>query len=363
MVNNKIVNHLCFLFFLFLVFTACDDMKDKERDPGSGSGSDEVFILSEGLINMNNSALAKYDPETGMVVSDYFLQVNKRGLGDTANDMEIYGSKLYIVVNVSSCVEVVDVNTGKSLKQIPLFSGKNIAREPRNICFDAGKAYVCSFDGTVSRIDTTSLQVEAVISCGRNPDGICATGGKLYVSNSGGLNFPDYDNTVSVVDVASFVETHKITVGVNPYTILPDSEGDVYVVSRENYGEEPYKFQKINTKTGEVRDFDGIHALNFTIHNDTAYIYSYNYAAGSSWVKTFDCRTEQVISDHFITDGTELDTPYGINVNPLNGDVYLTDAKSHVVWGDVLCFDRYGQLKFRINEVGLNPGKVVFKYH
>ena len=36
--------------------------------------------------------------------------------------MGIYGSKLYIVVNVSSQIEVVDLQSGKSVKQIPMLS-------------------------------------------------------------------------------------------------------------------------------------------------------------------------------------------------------------------------------------------------
>ena len=30
-----------------------------------------------------------------------------RGLGDTANDLAIYGSKIYIVANVSSTIEII----------------------------------------------------------------------------------------------------------------------------------------------------------------------------------------------------------------------------------------------------------------
>jgi DNA-binding beta-propeller fold protein YncE len=108
------------------------------------------------------------------------------------------------------------------------------------------------------------------------------------------------------------------------------------------------------------QSFSDISALNFTIHNDTAYIYNFDFNTQSCWVKVFDCTTEKIISDQFITDGTELSTPYGVDVNPLNGDVYLTDAKSFTVWGDVLCFDKTGKLKFSINEIGLNPNKVVF---
>ena len=38
----------------------------------------------------------------------------------------------------------------------------------------------------------------------------------------------------------------------------------------------------------------------------------------------------------------------------------MTEAYNFVIWGDVLCFDSEGKLKFRLNEIGLNPNKVTF---
>jgi YVTN family beta-propeller protein len=359
------VRERCFVLVLGvgLFLTSCDDMDDKLK-PEINTGAAEptqLYILSEGLFNMNNSTLASYDLNSKTLVSDFFLTVNKRGLGDTANDMGIYGSKMYVVVNVSSQIEVLDVKSGKSLAQIAMKNEKGIAREPRYIEFYAGKAYVCSFDGTVAKIDTSTLKIETFVQCGKNPDGICVANNKLYVSNSGGLSFPDYDNTVSVIDINTFTEIKKITVATNPGKIHADSEGDVYVVSRGDYGANPYLFQRINSKTDTLEDtFEDIQALNFNIHNDTAYIYNFDFTNQTCWVKVFDCKTEKIISENFITDGTELSTPYGVDINPANGDVYLTDAKSYTVWGDVLCFDRHGKLKFKINEIGLNPNKVVF---
>jgi YVTN family beta-propeller protein len=351
------------LLSLFLL-CACDDMHDKMRteDDLSVTETTRIYVLSEGLINLNNSSLAMYDFSVGTKSSDYFLTANKRGLGDTANDMGLYGSKLYVVVNVSSQIEVLDAGTGLSLKQIPFFNEQNTARQPRYVDFHEGKAYVCSFDGTVAKIDTSTLQIEGLVNCGRNPDGICIANGKIYVSNSGGLNFPNYDNTVSVVDIASFQEIKKIPVGLNPYKIASDSEGDVYVVTRGNYGNTAYRFHRINTRVDEtVQDFDNIRLLNFTIHNDTAYMYHYDYSTGRNQIMTFDCKTETLITDRFITDDTKLVTPFGIDVNPINGDVYITDGKSYLTWGDVLCFNKMGKLKFRLKEVGLNPNKVVFR--
>ena len=50
----------------------------------------------------------RYSFSNGTQTPDYFKKINKRGL-DTANDMAIYGSKLYVVVNVSSQIEVIDL--------------------------------------------------------------------------------------------------------------------------------------------------------------------------------------------------------------------------------------------------------------
>ena len=214
---------------IILLFS-CNDMKDVPTPdylPDTKGETGKMFVLSEGLFNMNNSTLGCINFENRSIDYDFFSILNNRGLGDTANDMKLYGSKLWIVVNVSSQVEVVDARIGISLRRIPFLDNNGEARQPRYIAFHKSKAYICSFDGTVARIDTSSLAIEAVTTCGRNPDGIAVANGKLYVSNSGGLDIPNYDNTVSVIDLNTFTETKKITVGINPYKIEADSQGDV----------------------------------------------------------------------------------------------------------------------------------------
>ena len=346
-----------------LLLYSCNDMHDVERAVTlpETQQTGRMLILSEGLFYANNSKLASYNFETKELNTDYFLTKNKRGLGDTANDMILYGSKLYIAVNISSQIEVVDVNTGFSLKKIPLFNEKNVSRQPRHLVCQDGKVYVSCFDGTLVRVDTTNLEVDGITSCGRNPEGLCIAAKKIYVANSGGLDFPKYDNTVSVVDIKTFREIKKITVGKNPYIIHSDSQDDVYVTSRGDYGNNTYRFQKIDSYIDEVvQDFNGLNALNFTIFEDKAYLYNFDFATNKNWVKVFDCRSETIINKNFISDNTELNIPYSIQVNPFDGDVYITNSPGYTVWGDVLCFDKSGKLKFRLNNIGLNPNTILF---
>lgn len=328
---------------------------EPEPEPQPDAYANGMYILNEGLFQMNNSTLSYYDFTTGKLTENIFLDVNHRGLGDVGNDMKRYGSKLYIVVNNSNIVEVVDVKTVQSLKTINL-SGK----QPRQVAFLDDKAYISCFDGDVVRIDTASLEVEATVHTGPNPDGICACNGKLYVCNSGGLSYPNYGNTVSVVDPATFTVVKDITVAVNPTRVKGYSDRYVYVVSNGNYGDVPYTFQKIDCQTDEIVKNYNLEVLNFDIHQNLAYVYSYNYSTMTSWIKVLDLETDEIVKEQFISDGTQLKTPYGIKVNPLNGDVYITDAGTFTTNGDVYCFDKDGKKKFSF-EAGLNPSAMAFR--
>lgn len=328
---------------------------EPEPEPQPDAYANGMYILNEGLFQMNNSTLSYYDFTTGKLTENIFLDVNHRGLGDVGNDLKRYGSKLYIVVNNSNIVEVVDVKTVQSLKTINL-SGK----QPRQVAFLDDKAYISCFDGDVVRIDTASLEVEATVHTGPNPDGICACNGKLYVCNSGGLSNPNYGNTVSVVDPATFTVVKDITVAINPTRVKGYSDRYVYVVSNGNYGDVPYTFQKIDCQTDEIVKNYNLEVLNFDIHQNLAYVYSYNYSTMTSWIKVLDLETDEIVKEQFISDGTQLKTPYGIKVNPLNGDVYITDAGTFTTNGDVYCFDKDGKKKFSF-EAGLNPSAMAFR--
>ena len=367
MMKKKIIGLLGILLSLVV---ACDDLEDKFVFPDGEQviiqdyGTAEMYILSEGLFNLNNSTLARYSFETNACMPDYFRTMNRRGLGDTANDMDIYGGKLYVVVNVSSTVEVIDLHTGLSVGQVPFVAEDGSSRQPRAVAFDRGKAYVCSYDGTVARIDTASLQVEALAEVGRNPEDLCVQDGKLYVSNSGGLDWEGIgvDRTVSVVDLDAFREVKQIEVGPNPGKILAGQAHTVWVAT---YGEEiekgDYHLVKINTQSDAVEAVYDEPVMDFAIDYDIAYLYNYDYQTNSSSFKVFDLVSGTVVREQFITDGTHIERPYAIAVNPYSSNVYITEAYNYQVEGDLLCFTPEGKLMFRLNGVGLNPNTVLFR--
>jgi len=353
--------NVCILVLLAALFAACsdsDDLIDPTELPPSET--QKILVLCEGMWNYDNSTLAFYDLKSKTTDLDYFTTVNKRGLGDTANDMIKYGSKIYIVVNESGTIEVIDAATGRSLQQIEMkektTEGKEINKQPRYAAAYGGKVYVTSFDNTVTRIDTVSLAIDGSVAVGRNPEGICIKNGKIYVANSGGLDFPDYDHTVSVIDLKSFEEIKQIEVGLNPYQVFADNQGDVYVSVRGNYTDIAPSFKKISPSY-EVSAIANLTVSEFTIVNDKAYIL-YNEWGKESEVKVYDCKTEKVVSENFVTDGTAIPNGYKITADAYSGDVYVTTS-DYTASGNVLCFDNKGECKFTLPSVGIGPNKII----
>lgn len=347
-----------------LLFSGCIKENPKNENTGEPSefltGIEAIMILNQGTFNMNNASISYYDVENRTLLQDYFTYQNNRQLGDVANDIKMYGQKIYIIVNNSSQLEVMDIK-GKSIKQMPLFNANQEPRQPRNITFHQGKAYVCSFDGTVVKIDTASLTIEGFVQVGKNPEDLCVANHKLYVANSGGLDFINYDKTVSVIDLNSFSVIKTIEVMLNPNQIMAGNDGNVYLLTRGNYSDIKYGFQKISTITDSVvHTYAGVEAMNMAISGNTAYLYDYNSWGENPfvWIKTFDLQTGTDIRNPFITDGTKITAPYGIHVDDKTGNVYITDANNFTASGKVYCFDASGKKLFSL-DAGITPSKIL----
>ena len=88
----KAESRLVALLAMLFMFVACSE--DDNNPPVSGGMSGGVYyVLNSGDWKSNNSSITRYDASTGAVTQGYFESVNGRKLGNTANDMIIYGGK------------------------------------------------------------------------------------------------------------------------------------------------------------------------------------------------------------------------------------------------------------------------------
>src|SRR6218665_841358 len=164
---------------------------------------------------------------------------------------------MYVVINVSNKIEVLEAKTAKRIKTINL-------ENCRYVTFKDGKVYASSYAGPVvldpnaplgkvAEIDTISLSIKREVVVGYQPEEMAIVGNNLYVANSGGYRFPNYDRTVSVVDLNTFTETKKIDVAINLHHVAKDDDGDLYVSSRGDYYTVPSSLFLVDSKTGTVK--------------------------------------------------------------------------------------------------------------
>ena len=342
------VKSIALLAVLF-AFAACSESEDVPTVPEQVSG-DVYYVLNSGDWKSNNSSLTMYDASTGEVVQGYFELVNGRKLGNTANDMIVYGSKMYIAVSGEGTIEVADLNA-KSLKQI------ECSAQPRYLAAHDGKVYATYYDGHVARIDTVSMQVDAKVKVGRNPERLAVCGGKLYVANSGGMDYNTelgYDNTVSVVDLVAFAETAKIEVACNPAVVV--AADDVYVASYGNYYDVPSTLQHISA--------DGVASVVEECSNMTELCYSAGRLYG--FFSSYDANWNATITylSYGVADKSvdspwikESFLPVPYKVCPA-GEYVCVTSSDYMNDGDVYLYDKDGMLAFGIS-AGLNPVKVV----
>lgn len=358
----KSIKILSALAVLTVLINACKKNDTTPAAPVQLTPAIGEYILSEGGFNGNNTKLSFYNNATNTVVGDFFAQQNPgtAGLGGVGNDMIVYGSKLYVIMNVSSNVTVLNVSNATLIKRIPFVNGA-IDKQPRYAVGSRGKVYVTSYDATVSVIDTSSLTIVKTIPVGPNPEGIAASDNYLYVANSGGLNLVP-DSTVSLIDLNTETEIKKIKVGVNPNKVEINQAGNIFVSAYGNFGNIPPSVSVINgsTNANGINLGPNFQYSHIRIFGDIAYVFN-NYG-GAGTAKVFNTATNTIVRNEFITDGTVITTPYGINIDELNGDVYIADAKNYVSAGSVTCFSSAGVKKFSFSVApGVSPNKIVFR--
>lgn len=342
---------------------------DTEVSGGGDGGSVKgFFLLNEGNMGSNKATLDYYDAATGVYTRNIYAERNPgvvKELGDVGNDLQIYGDKLYAVINCSHFVEVMDVQTARHIGQVSI-------PNCRYITFKDGYAYVSSYAGPVgvdpnarlgyvAKVDTATLAVVDTCVVGYQPEEMAIVGDKLYVANSGGYRVPDYDRTVSVIDLSVFRETKKVEVAVNLHRVVADGYGKIYVSSRGDYGGQASDTYVIDTATDRVVRELGIPNSDMVVQGDSLYIYSFDAASRAVTYTLYDVvRGEIAARDWQLTGMPQpLQVPYGIAVHPETGERLVTDARDYVTPGKLYCFDRQGHYEWSVT-TGDIPAHIAF---
>lgn len=348
------------------------DVLDLEPEPDADPIG--MYLLNEGNMGSNKADLDYLDYRTAVYARGIYAEKNPdvvKELGDVGNDIQIYDGKLFAVINCSHKIEVMDAYTTKRITQIDI-------PNCRYIRFRGKYAYVSSYVGPVAmdpnarkgavfKVDLSDYKIVGEATVGYQPDELAIVEEYAYVANSGGYRAPNYDSTVSVVELESMRQVYKIDVAINLSRIKADSYGNLWVSSRGNYDDIPSNLYRLEPYGGRYRVAEAMNipASNMALHGDSLYVYSVEYSNQTSkntvTYAIINVKEKRVVSRSFITDGTERDIviPYGLAIHPKNGDIFITDAKNYVSSGVLHCYSKEGVHKWSVR-TGDIPAHMVF---
>lgn len=345
------IKKIVFGLLTLLVFTACEPETIVCQPDSIESG---VLVLNEGLFQQNNSTLSFYNESTNSVSQQIYNTINGVGLGDTGNDMIQYGSKIYILVNVSGTIEVIDAKSFEHQTRVDVKeNGSSV--QPRSMISANGFIYFTNFNGEVWQMDTTNYQIENKIQVGRNPEGLDVLNDKIFVANSGGLDAPNYDSTLSVIDINTHTVEQTIDIEINPSKVVAFNDY-IYIISRGNYTDIAPSLCKINASSLIHESTYFINPIDIAKYNNELYVAYRQTSNGPVQIGIINPATGGFSTPILISDvGTT--TFYGIDMDS-NGNIYVKDANGYVNSGSVRIFDNNGTFIQEFT-VGLNPNKTL----
>ena len=321
----------------------------------------KVFVLNEGNMGSNDATLDFLRFPSGIYVNGAFKKMNPSvgaGLGDVGNDIVVIDNEVWIAVNNSGIVEVISAFDEKEIKAISIPT-------PRYIAYDSKYVYVTSYAGAfikyndswavvdssnpkgqVYRINRQTKQVEGSVEVGYQPEGIAYYNGKLYVANSGGFasSLPpaySYDNTVSIIDAASFKVTKTVEVQINLKNVYSDGTGNIYLTTLGDY-------YSVHSGLYMISDSDPGRSVKISdyvsascIYNDTVYCLGtdseFDFSGAPHTYKSFAVKNG--VKQDFYLNLVDTTTPYSIFALDYN-TVFVGDAGDYFNPGVVSCYRR-----------------------
>lgn len=353
------LKNIIYLFILSLVFTPCTKTKvtpEEEVDDGKyGLG---ILISNEGTFGSGNGSISYYNPENDSVTNEIFKLENNRSLGDVVQSVNKIGDYIFIQVNNSNKIEVVD---GKSFAEVGVI--ENLTQVRYSIG-DENTAYASAWgtwgaDGKVYIIDINTLTVTDSVATGLGPENMVLLGDKLFVANSGGWG---YDNSVSVIIPSNSIRLLNITVGANPKSMVLDKNDNLWVLCSGSalydanwtpIGHNPSTLVQINTIDysiiKEIPLFDEQHPNKLAINPEGDMLYI-GAGFGFNGIYTYG------IDDATFTENLLIDKSfYGFDVNPKNGIIFGYEALNFTERGKLYRYDNRNGIELGNYLVGIAP--------
>ena len=310
----------CLLSLVFFL-QSCEKEPAKNKQLPDAK-TQKVWIVNEGLFNFGNASVDVYQPDSQKVFNDVYATANGKTLGDVAQSITLKGSSVYVVVNNSGKIVVLNKTTFKEegIINIPQSS-------PRYLHFVKDDlAYVTElYAKKIWLINPLTKTLVDTIATAGWTEQIVAKGNELYIAQRTRLN-DTYVANVLVINTTTKQVVNTITLPSEPNSMVLKDNTVFVLCSADNLLATNASLVKINT--------------------DTKAISTLEFAAGKKpGLLRLDAKNNRLLW----RDGDVFQMPvssialaasvliagngkniYTMNIDPNNADVYIADAHDYV---------------------------------
>jgi YVTN family beta-propeller protein len=308
------------------------------------SGYSNVLVVNEGNFQFDNASLSFQNSVDNSTTEDVYKAANSQGLGDVAQSAVVSNGKVYVVVNNSQKIEILDAKTFRSLGSV------GGLKSPRYIqLLGNAKAYVSDlYDNAISVVDINARTVTKKIPCNGWTERMIYHLGKVYVTNY-------WQPYLYVIDPFADVLADSIYIGTGAQSIVSD-KFDRLVVACGGYkiAQTESKIVFVNPYTKSVEK-----KVSFAVNNPTQLLI--NQTKDSLYYLNTHVY-KMAISDvnepvNLFISGANRNF-YGLGLDQKNNQLFVSDAVDYVQRGTVYVYSGTKQLsQFK---AGINPNGFCF---
>ncbi len=326
---------------LLVLFTSC-----KPEEVSVADYRDGVFILNEGNFQSANGSIDFLFRNGDSLQSNVFANINNRPLGDVVQSMTQVGDELYVVVNNSQKIEVLNATDFTSVGAITGFTSPRVLQAVSD-----EKAYVTDlFSGKLSIVNLKSRTITGTINLPGGSEGMLFYNGVVYVGNASPYLYLLNPNSDQIID--------SIAVAAGGNSLVLDPNNKIWLLSSGDYFTGAAGgLARINPATKTVEqsfdftadDFPG--DLRLT-RDKTALLY-----LNGGLFKMGLTDNELPATAYVPANGRSFNA---LGVDPVTGEVFVGDAKDYVQRGTIFRYPASSNVAIDSFQTGLIPGDFFF---
>ncbi len=330
------------IFFLFLAtitINACNPHNNNEDVHYNFQNG--IFVINEGNFTFGNASLSFIDTDADTIYNNIFYKKNNYPLGDVAQSAIIFDDKLFVVVNNSGKIFVINPHTAEYIGTISDLSSPRYLQ----IISDT-KAYISDlYSNTITIINPQTFNISSTFNVGCPVEAMLKYNDFVFA-----LNWNKGNKLLKINTLTNKLED-SITVAFQPQSLVLDKNNNLWILSDGGY--DNYHTAALTLVNPEnlqiIKTFyfaDSLASptrLNINSTKDTLFFLNSSWSENikNSGVYKMSIN-DSLPKTPFIPENSRLF--YSLTI-ATNGDIIVSDAIDYQQPGKIFFYSASGKLK------------------